>query len=137
MFVVHFMRPSECAGITVIDVAKYLKALMDKNVMNNKIGKSIAEYSCSNGNTNFEYVKTPQQKKSDTDHRIYYKEKIVSLKPRIVIFSMVILVPTPQKTVHNIFMADPRDRFHYKKCKYKNKYMDPQLHHIKLSLQSK
>jgi len=45
---VHFMRPSDGFDVTVVQMGKIFKSLVNDNFMNNKIGKTIQR----NTNTN-------------------------------------------------------------------------------------
>jgi len=44
MLVMHFVRPSYCPKINIIAVSKNFKSLMDKNIMDDEICKSIKSY---------------------------------------------------------------------------------------------
>jgi hypothetical protein len=62
----------------------------------------------------------PQDKKSHAYYRIKDKKGVVALKPRIVVFFVVIGMQNPQKSVHNVLVAKPSHKLHYEKSSDKN-----------------
>jgi hypothetical protein len=65
----------------------------------------------------------PKQKETNAHHRVKDKESIISLKPRVVVFLVVIGVKIPKKTMHNVFVAKPSHKLHNAKSNYKNNYI--------------
>jgi hypothetical protein len=63
---------------------------------------------------------TPQIPAEHAHYRIENKEQVVTFEPAIVIFMMMILVETPQKTMHNIFVREPGIELHDQKSGQKN-----------------
>lgn len=114
VLVVHFVGPPDGFRVIIIGMAEEFKALVYENVMHDEIGQAICEYSQTNGQANREDVILPQQEKTNADDRVEYKKGIISLKPRIMVFFMVIGVKHPQKAMHDVLVAEPCHEFHKK-----------------------
>jgi hypothetical protein len=69
----------------------------------------------------------PKQEETDTYYSIENKKSIISFKPRIMIFFVMVGMQAPKKTVHDVFMTEPSHKFHKEKCNKKDYEMQP--HH--------
>lgn len=125
---VHLMRPAYRHGVTVVGVPEDFETLVDEDVVDKKVGPTVAKNAYPNGQSGFEYVVAPKQKEPDAVRRIHDKEQVIAFKPRIVVFFVVVLVPRPQKSVHDVFVAQPGYRFHGHKSNYPNRDLYPECH---------
>jgi hypothetical protein len=92
MFVVDFVSTSNPSSIPIIGVSKHLKTLMDKDIVNYKIGCSIGHNPQTNGKPCPEPFVTPEVKTSHAHYSIKNKKSIVALKPTVVIFVVMVFV---------------------------------------------
>jgi hypothetical protein len=120
MLMVHLVGTAHGFAITASSVAEYLKALVDKDVMNHKIGKAVGKYPEPNSKPNMEDIILPQQEEPDAYQRVKYEKSIVALKPGIVVLAVMVLMEVPQETMHDILVRKPGHKFHYGKGEEKN-----------------
>ena len=92
MLVVHFVRPTDASGIPVIGISEHLKALVDKDVVYRKISDTIGQNTKAQGPAIPEFGFGTQIKKNHAHHGIENKKGIIALKPRIVVFFMVVFM---------------------------------------------
>jgi hypothetical protein len=125
VLVVHLVGTAHSTAITAVGIPEDLKTLVDKDIVNQKIGKPIGENTQSNGKANLENIILPQQEKPDAYKGIEDKKGIVALKPGVVVLAVVVAVQVPQKAVHHVLMREPRHKFHDEESKHKNQYIKP------------
>ena len=87
--------------------------------MHYKIRCTVCHYSKSNWQAIPKSFITPKVETAHTNYGIENKEKIVSFKPTIMIFMMMVFVYTPKEAMHYVFMSKPCHKFHNKKCNKK------------------
>lgn len=123
-----FMRSSHSTGVPVVCISEKFEALVYKNVVHHKIGDSITQ----NTKTDRKTLPKPRVVRNHYKRHAYNgvknKEGIVAFKPRVVIFSMMVFMKTPKKTVHNILMGKPRHKFHKAERPQKNKEPKDNFH---------
>jgi hypothetical protein len=125
VFVVHLVGTAHRTSIAAVGIPEDLKTLVDKDIVNQKVGKPIGENAQSYGKANFKYAVLPQQKKANTYKCIEDKKGVVALKPGIVVLAMMVAVQVPQKAMHHVLMRKPRHKFHDEKSEHKNQYIKP------------
>jgi hypothetical protein len=119
VFVVDFVRAAYAPGIPVIRIPEELKPLVDEDIVNHKVRNSIGQ------DTETNRVSLPKgcicrgHQQRHADHRIKNKKGVISFKPGVVVFVVVILVKGPQEAMHNVFMGEPRHKLHKAKGSYK------------------
>ena len=92
MFMMYLMGSSHSSGIPIICVPEYFETLVDKNVVHQKVRGTVSHYSKAYG------VAVPKPRvgrdhdKGHANNGIEDEESVITLKPRIVIFSVVILM---------------------------------------------
>ena len=111
VLVVHLVCPADSTRVTIVDVAEQLEPLVDKNVMNDEVGKAIGENSQPDSEPDFENSILPQQEKPDAYDCIDNKKRVVALKPGIVVLAVMVGVQGPEKTVHDVFVRKPGNPF--------------------------
>ena len=75
----------------------------------------------------------PSYKAVRDEHFHNLRNQGIALKPGFVVFAVMVFVQAPQETMHNIFMRKPRHKFHHKKGKHKNQYINPHNYIFKQS----
>lgn len=125
MFMVHFMRSSNGFSIAIVGISEQFKTLMNKNIMNGKIGDAVSKYTQSYCQSDFQDAVLPKQEKRHADNGVNHKKSIIVFKPRIVCFMMMIFVQAPQKTVHDVLVTKPGHEFHQAEGEQKNQNMYP------------
>jgi hypothetical protein len=116
MFVVDLVGSPYPACIPVICIPEYFDALMNKDIVDEKVGCAIGHDAKTDGITIPEGPVSAPNYEGHAQNGVKYKECVISLKPGIVVFSVVVLVEAPQKTVHHVFMGKPGHEFHDGKC---------------------
>ena len=91
----YFMRATNAFGVPIIGISKKLKTLMNKDIVNHKIGEAVSKDTKTNWQAYPNIFVLPQEKTSYTYKRIKDEEKIIALPPRAVIFMMMIAVQYP------------------------------------------
>ena len=86
----HLMRTANSSCIKIICVPEHLKSLVDKNIMDNKIGEAVGKNAETYCQANFQNIILPKQEKYNADNGIENKKGVIPFKPRVVIFSMMI-----------------------------------------------
>jgi hypothetical protein len=119
VFVVYFMRPSNTSGVGVVYVSEPFKALVNKDVVHHKIGDSVGENAESDRKANPEGL-VGRHQKTHAQYGEKQEESVVALKPRFVVFLVVIFVQYPKKPVHNVLVNEPGHKFHDQKGEQKN-----------------
>jgi hypothetical protein len=112
MFVVDFVGPSDPTCIPVVSIAEHFKALMNKNIMNEKIGQSISKNAKSNREASPKTIAVPTDKAKDTHDSVKNKERIIAFPPTSMVFVMMVFMEDPQKAMHNVLMGKPGHKFH-------------------------
>lgn len=115
MFMMYFMRFSQTDQIFVIRVLEPLKTLVNQDIMNHKIAKSIEHNSESNEKQVIHTTLHAKIEKYDTWQSKNHEKYIISFKNISIFGLMVIGVKIPHQTVHHILMGQPGHTFHKKK----------------------
>lgn len=115
---VDFMGASYSACVKIICVTKHFKTLVNKNIVDKKISNAIGENPKSYRQTSPKTEITPPNKTTDANKSIKNEKVIISLPPATVIFVVMVFMQFPKKPVHNVFMGEPRHKFHDRKCGY-------------------
>lgn len=119
---VHFMGSPQAFCIPIIRIPENFKPLVDKYVVNKKVGKAIGENSQTQGKSSPKIVIPPAQKTANAHKRIKNKKKVIAFPPATMIFLVMVPMKTPQQAMHNIFMRKPRHKFHNAESGEKNQY---------------
>jgi len=122
MLMMHFMCPSNGPDVTAVASCKPFETLMNNNIMNEKISKSISHDTEANRLHPPYMIERAVKNKQDA----WYSEddkKCVVLLEETRLYLMMILVQVPEKTMHDITMCKPGNTFHNKKCGSQNKYV--------------
>ncbi len=120
VFVVHFVCPSYCLGVSVVGVAKQFETLVDKDIVNRKVRNAVGQNTKTDGQSDVKDVVFPQQEESNANNGVKRKKTVVAFKPAIVVFFVVVGVQMPEESVHDVFVAKPSHEFHDAKSGYKN-----------------
>jgi hypothetical protein len=86
-------------------------ALVDNHIMKDKVKSTVAKYT--NPDRDKVYVKMYQRgivEKTYTRQAENHCKQIVPLK-LVAMYCMMRLMPTPEETVHNKFVSEPRYKF--------------------------
>jgi hypothetical protein len=86
------MCPSHRFSIARIGVSEPLKTLMNKYIVHQKISQSITKDPNTNRQSIDKNAVLPQEKTTNTHECIKNKKNIISFKPRIVVFVVVVFV---------------------------------------------
>jgi hypothetical protein len=95
VLVVHFVGAAHGYAITAGSIAKYLKALVYKNIVHHKVGKAVGKNTQAYGKAYLQNIILPQQEKPNAYNGIKYKKGIVALKPAVMVFAVVVFVQAP------------------------------------------
>jgi hypothetical protein len=123
VLVMDFMGAPDAPGVPVVRISEELEPLVDKNIVNHKIGDPVGQ------DTEAYWVALPERgigrhhDKGHAHHGIKNKKGVIPLEPGIVVFAMVVPVEGPQEAVHDILMRKPRHKFH--KTEGSDKQCDP------------
>lgn len=113
-----FMCTSNSARVKIVCISKHLKTLVNKDIMHKKVSHAIGENSKSDGKPGPKAKITPANKATDADQSIKNEKIIIAFPPTAVIFVVMVFVQFPKKTVHNVFMGEPRHKFHDRESGY-------------------
>tara|TARA_R110001583_G_scaffold8329_11_gene40071 strand:- start:1804 stop:2061 length:258 start_codon:yes stop_codon:yes gene_type:complete len=80
--------------------------------MDHKISSAIGHYPKANRPTIPEIGIRPCVEKRHAHYGIENEKGIITFKPGIMVFFMVVFVETPQKAMHNVFMGEPCHELH-------------------------
>ena len=122
MPVMHFVCPTNGTDITIISSGKPFKALMNDNIMNEKISNAISHDAKTDRLHPPYIIECAEIDQQDAWHSENDKECIVLFKKpwlRLVMISMQI----PKKTMHNVTMGKPCNAFHDNEGCDKDKYI--------------
>jgi hypothetical protein len=120
MLVMNLMGTPYTSCIPVVGVSENLKPLMDKYIMDQEIGRTIGHDTKSDRVAIPEFTISRQNNKAHAYNSIKDKKGVISFKPGVVVFSVVILVQAPEKSMHYIFMGKPGHKFHNAECEKEN-----------------
>ena len=95
MFVVHFVRTPYRFSVPAFCLTENFKALVNKNIMYHKVGKTVGKYPEANRKAYLQNVILPQQKESYAYQGIKYEKSIIPFKPGVVVFFVVVFVQYP------------------------------------------
>jgi len=109
---VHFMGPSETLGITIICIPQPFKTLVDKNIVDGKVGDSVCQYPKTYRPSLPKIGPGARPEENHANYGIKDKKSVIAFKPGTVVLFMVVPVQAPQKAVHNILMRKPGHKFH-------------------------
>lgn len=129
VFVVHFVGTANASCVTAVGISEQFEPLVDENVVHHEIGQSVGKNPQSDRQPDFQDVILPQQEKTDADYSVKNEKGIVSLKPRIVVFPVMIGVQVPKEAVHDVFVAEPRHEFHDAECEQKDRDVNEPVHY--------
>lgn len=85
---------------------------MYKNVVHQKIGASIGHNPQSYGPSLPKACVYSGHNETHTHHCIENKKSVISLKPAVMVFLVVVFVKAPKETVHDVFVRKPGHKFH-------------------------
>jgi hypothetical protein len=80
MLVMHFVCSSDSSQIPVIAVAENFKALMNKDIMYQKVTQSVYGNSNSNKKPNIVSIQNSEKYQKETGNSEYQKECIISFE---------------------------------------------------------
>jgi hypothetical protein len=118
----YFMGSSHPSGIPIIGISEQLEALVYKNIVYQKVSNSVGQNSKPQWPAIPKRGIVAQIKEYHAHHGIENEESIVPLKPRVVVFFVMVFMKAPQKTMHHIFMRKPSHKLHKAECGQENKY---------------
>ena len=91
----NFVGTTNASRIPVIGVAEHFKSLVDKNIMNHKIGHTIGENTQAYRQTSPKPVTIPADKTKDAHNGVKYEKGIITFPPAPVIFVMMVFMQDP------------------------------------------
>ncbi|MCS7036336.1 MAG: hypothetical protein RMJ33_11055 [Saprospiraceae bacterium] len=114
--VVSAVRPQNCTRVPAIELTKPRKALMDIHIMNEEIRQAVQRNAHADEQRPGVLCQTADEVKNhawngeDQEKTVILFKKAVLFVARLV----VVFMPAPQKTVHDVFMCKPRHELHSK-----------------------
>jgi len=90
-----FMGSPHTTRIPIVGFAKHFEALVDKNIMNHKIGDTVRQNTETDGPSLPKSSVVTNHDTSHAYHGVEYEKGIVAFKPRIVVFAMVVFMQAP------------------------------------------
>ena len=114
MLVVHLVCPPNCTQIDVVRFPKQLEALVNEDLVDEKVSQAINSNSEPDPNTNVIARHHTRHDEQPTRDRENQEKRIVFLEESWLLL-VVIFVQIPAKTMHHIFMCEPRHEFHKEK----------------------
>jgi len=131
MFVMHFMGFSNGPEVSVIRIPQKVKSLVDKDIMHQKISKSIEGYAQSGPKHRVEVGESDHQA-YDSRYGKYQEKQIVPLEKPFVFGNMMVTMELPKDTMHDVFMGEPGHEFHTRKGNKQDSDIDPNMYHNRL-----
>ena len=92
MLVVHFVRPAHAFEISVVDIPENFKALVDKYIMNEKVGKPIYRNAKPDPEQKVVVVGLSDPQKGNSGDCEDEKEEIIVFKKSGRFFLMMVFV---------------------------------------------
>ena len=117
----HFMGSPDRLKIGVVCIANELKALVDKDIMDKKIGHAIQRDAQAYPKQVVVALSHSQVQADDSGYSKNQKEEIIVLKEAGRFFLVVVLVEVPKDAMHDVFMRKPSHAFHGHKGKQYDK----------------
>ncbi len=91
----NFVCSSNAFSIDAIGGFKYFKTLMNKYIVNHEICKTITENTDTNWQCKPNIIFTPDHSTTNTNSSIENKKQVISFKPAVMIFFVVIGMNVP------------------------------------------
>ena len=127
-FVMHIVGFSYTLEVFNIGCTQPLESLVNKNLMNHEVQKSINKNPKSNEDPPvIEIVHHSKHDKQPTGNSENEEKQIVPFKPARGTL-VVIFVKNPQGTVHHVFVDKPRCKFHETHGGQKQTYFQHHFH---------
>ncbi len=126
----YFVSSPDAPCIPVISIPEHFKSLVDKYIVYQEIGCAIGHNSKADRPPIPEGSTMCQVEKCHTDHSVKNKKGVITLKPGIVILSVVVCMEMPQEAVHNILVGKPGHEFHEAKGGQENQDPIENIHVI-------
>lgn len=104
MFVVHFMRFAQTYQVFIFSILEPLETLMNQDIVNHKIAKTIDGDSQSNEKQIIDSALYTIVKKDDAGNGKNDKKDVVALKNMLIFGLVMIGVKVPHQAVHDIFV---------------------------------
>lgn len=111
----NFMRFSNRSKVDGIGVSKKFEPLMNKYIMNKKVGKAIDCDTYTDKEPMIESAFNSNNKCENTRKGKNQKEEVVAFKKVIWINLMMVFVEYPEYSMHDVLMRKPSNKFHGKK----------------------
>jgi hypothetical protein len=112
--VVGAMRPQDCPGVGAVELAKPFKPLVDVHVVDQEINGAVDGDAESDVKQPMIIRKRAGHDAGDARYGKNQEKPVVSFPETaaFVVGLVVIFVPIPQKTVHDVFVRKPGDELH-------------------------
>lgn len=86
------VRSTNSSSIPVVGIPEHLKPLMDKDIMDHKIGHPISEDTQADRQASPETIILPANETNNTNRCVENKEGVISFPPAAMIFFVMVLV---------------------------------------------
>jgi hypothetical protein len=120
MFMMLFVSAPNRQKIWILGIAEYFYSLMDKNVMDKKVGHPIQGNAQCNIEPMVKALDRPVIHKDNGREGEYDKKIVIFFHRAVIAVVMMVFMEGPKESMHNIFMDHPRQAFHYEKSDYYN-----------------
>src|SRR5690606_14745075 len=107
--------------IGVVCIAKQLEPLVDKDIMDKKIGHAIQRDAQAYPKQVVVALGHSQVQADDSGYSKNRKEEIIVLKEAGRLFFVVVLVEVPKDAVHDVLVGKPSHAFHGDKSQHYDK----------------
>lgn len=119
---VHFMGSSDSSEVPVVTVAHDFESLVNKNVVHQKITKSINCDTDTHEQAVIITVEHPKKHQQKTRNGENQKEQIVPFEETCMSL-MMIPMQQPKEAVHDIFVRKPGHKLHKQEGAYYRNYI--------------